>query len=262
MPIKNNIITLLTDFGETDGFVGTMKGVILGIHPAARIIDISHQIPPQDIDAGAFVLRNCYRYFPERTIHVVVIDPGVGSERRIILVETERYFFLAPDNSVLKYIFHEEKIKRVFNITNHNFFLKQISHTFHGRDIFAPVAAHLASGIAPGRFGEEITDYEKGEIDFPEIDGNKITGKIIHIDGFGNLITNISSSLLEKNRIFSISLGTQTIKNLSNSYAEVEIGKPVALIGSSGYLEIGIRNGNAQEFLQIQRNDQVIVWLN
>ncbi|NOZ60670.1 MAG: SAM-dependent chlorinase/fluorinase [Calditrichaeota bacterium] len=239
--------------------MGTMKGVILGIHPAMQIIDITHQIPPQDVEAAAFVLQNSYRFFPAGAIHLAVVDPGVGTQRRIIIAETERYFFVAPDNALLKYIFHEDHIKRVVEATNRDFFRREISRTFHGRDIFAPLSAHLALGISLDKFGNEIHDYARGEIKLPVIEDKKIRGQIIYIDHFGNLITNIPTSSLKISRFFSISVGTLTIKKLSNSYAEVEKDEPVALFGSSAYLEIGIRNGNASEKLHIQRDEEVIV---
>ena len=143
----NGIITLLTDFGERDGFIGTMKGVILSINPKATIVDISHEIPAQDIEAGAFVLNNSYRYFPPGTIHVAVVDPGVGSNRKILAVQSDDYFFIAPDNQVLKYIFHASETLTVIEVLNKEFFLNKISQTFHGRDIFAPVAAHLSTDV-------------------------------------------------------------------------------------------------------------------
>ena len=259
MPIPNKLITLLTDFGDEDGFVGTMKGVILNIHPPARIVDISHKIPPQDVDSGAFILRNSYRFFPDGTIHLAIVDPGVGSKRRILIAETERYLFIAPDNSLLKYIFHENHVLRVFEAENHNYFLNKISHTFHGRDIFAPIAAHLASDIVPEQFGRQISDYDRGRISIPIIKKHQIRGNVIHIDHFGNLITNIPSTQLKNKRILSIKIGTNTIEKLSNSYAEVAEGELIALPGSAGFLEIAIRDGNAGEVLHMQRNDEIIV---
>ena len=252
--VANGLITFTTDFGLTDGFVGTTKGVVRKINPAAQVIDISHQIPPQDIDAAAFVIRTSYRYFPAGTLHMVVVDPGVGSQRKIIAVETEQYFFLAPDNSVLKYIFHDEKIIRVINVANKQYFLQEISQTFHGRDIFSPVAAHIAAGVELKLLGDEIHDFERGKVLTPVIQPHKIIGHVIYIDRFGNLITNISNQLLKKVENIIINVGTIDIQNLSNSYADVRPGEAVALLGSSGFLEIGIRNGNAQRTLNVNRN--------
>ena len=254
----NGIITLLTDFGEIDGFVGTMKGVILSINPHAKIVDISHQIPDQDIEAGAFVLNNSYRYFPMGTVHLAVVDPGVGSERKILAVQSDDYFFIAPDNQILKYIFHSNETLTVVEVLNKQFFLTHISQTFQGRDIFAPVAAHLSTGIAIDQLGPIIEDYDHGEIDVPVVTSSSVMGKIIYADKFGNLITNIAIELINK-PISLIEIGSTIINRLSNSYIEVEIGQPLAIIGSSGYLEIAVRNGNARQQLSQDRGGSVII---
>ncbi|HEX9971645.1 MAG TPA: SAM-dependent chlorinase/fluorinase [bacterium] len=256
----NGIITLLTDFGESDGFVGAMKGVILSINPDAGIVDLSHQIYSHDIEAGSFILFNSYHFFPPGTIHVAVVDPGVGSERRILAVATDRYFFIAPDNQVLKYIFNSDETLTVVEVLNRQFFLKRISQTFHGRDVFAPVAAHLSLGLPIRKLGNVILDYDRGAVDQPVETKQKIAGKIIHIDKFGNLITNISENQLQK-PILSIIVGSYQMSHLSKSYADVEIGKPLAIIGSSGFLEIAVRNDNAQKQLSINRGDMVeLIW--
>ncbi|UCE04584.1 MAG: SAM-dependent chlorinase/fluorinase [bacterium] len=254
----NGIITLLTDFGTTDGFVGTMKGIILSINPEAKIVDISHEIAAHDIEAGAFLLNNCYRYFPKGTIHVAIVDPGVGSERKILAVESDNYFFITPDNQILKYIFHSNETLTVVEVLNKRFFLDSVSHTFHGRDIFAPVAAHLSKGVAINQFGHEITNYDAGEIDEPIITESGIIGKIIYIDKFGNLITNITEDLISK-QISLIKIGTTTINRLSDSYAEVYTGHPLAIIGSSGYMEIAVRNGNARKQLYLDRGEIITI---
>jgi len=254
----NGVITLLTDFQEIDGFVGIMKGVILIINPDAKIVDISHQIPAQDIEAGAFILNNSYRYFPPGTIHVAIVDPGVGSERRIIAVASDKYFFVAPDNQILKYIFHSIETLTVVEVLNNQYFLKAVSQTFHGRDIFAPVAAHLSMGVPINYFGREIDNYDRGKIDQPVVSDNIIFGKIIYEDKFGNLITNIAEELINT-PISSAIIGKTIINRLSNSYNEVAIGNPLALIGSSGNLEIAVRNGNAQKQLSVNRGDIVTV---
>lgn len=252
----NGIITLITDFGVTDGFVGVMKGVILSINPDARIVDISHQISSQDIEAGAFILDNSYHFFPPGTIHVAVVDPEVGSQRRILAVASDRCFFIAPDNQVLKYILNSDETLTVIEVLNRQFFLKRVSQTFHGRDIFAPVAAHLSRGVPIRNLGNVIQDYDRGSIDQPVVTEQKIVGKIIYIDKFGNLITNISEDLLSKSKI-SVTVGSSQIEHLSNSYADGEIDKPLAIIGSTGFLEIAIKNGNAQNQLSIKRGDIV-----
>lgn len=248
----NGIITLLTDFGEADGFVGTMKGVILSINPKAIIIDISHQIPPQDVDAGAFVLNCSYRYFPGGTTHVVVVDPGVGSERKILAIQSDNYFFIVPDNQVLKYIFQSSETLTVVDVLNKQFFLKNISHTFQGRDIFAPVAAHLSTGVGIEQLGHETENYDHGKIDHPIITKSSIIGKIIYNDIFGNLITNIPGEAINK-PISLIQIGSTQINHASNSYSEVDANQPLAIIGSSGYLEIATKNGNARQQLSLDR---------
>lgn len=252
----NGIITLLTDFGESDGFVGAMKGVILSINPDAKIVDISHHIVPQDVEAGAFILNNSYPFFPPGTIHVAIVDPGVGSERRILAVAANHNIFIAPDNQILKYIFYSNETLAVVEVLNKQFFLKRVSQTFHGRDIFAPVAAHLSLGLPIQNLGNIVLDYDCGAIDQPIVAGQKIFGKIIHIDKFGNLITNIAECLLKNSKI-SLAAGSHRIGKLSSAYDDVEIGCPVAVIGSSGFLEIAVRNGNAQQQLSINRGDRV-----
>ena len=255
----SGIITLLTDFGERDGFIGTMKGVILSINPKATIVDISHEIPAQDIEAGAFVLNNSYRYFPRGTIHVAVVDPGVGSNRKILAVQSDDYFFIAPDNQVLKYIFHASETLTVIEVLNKEFFLNKISQTFHGRDIFAPVAAHLSTDVGIEQLGQKkIEKYDRGIIHRPIITEATINGEIIYCDKFGNLISNIQAELIDR-PISSIQMGSIKINRLSNSYAEVDVNLPLAIIGSSGYLEIAIRNGNAKRQLLLDQGAKVTV---
>lgn len=257
----NGIITFLTDFGDADGFVGIMKGVILSINAQAKVVDISNSLPPQDIEAGALVLHNSYKYFPKGTIHVAVVDPGVGSDRRILVVQTKNYFFIAPDNQILKHIFYNNETFTVVEVLNKTYFLDEISRTFHGRDIFAPVAAHLSLGVPVSKFGPEVTDFERGEISQPVILAKKIIGKIVHIDKFGNLITNISADLVNK-KLLSISAGLTSLPGLVDSYADVGLGKPLAIIGSSGFVEISVRNGNAGEQLSLQRGETVQIEFN
>ena len=254
----NGIITLLTDFGDVDGFAGIMKGVILSINDKAKIVDISNSLPSQDIEAGSLVLDNSYRFFPKGTIHVAVVDPGVGSDRRILAVQTKDYFFIAPDNQILKHIFYNNETLTVVEVLNKTYFLDEISRTFHGRDIFAPVAAHMSLGVPLTEFGPEVADFNRGEISQPVILAKKIIGKIIHIDKFGNLITDISAKMLNK-QIFSISAGSTSLPEFVDSYAHVALGTPLAIIGSSGFVEISVRNGNACEQLSLHRGDIVQV---
>ena len=238
---RSGIITLTTDFGLKDAYVGTMKGVILSIFPQARLIDITHEIEPQNILQARFLLRNFVRYFPKGTVHLVVVDPGVGSERRAILVKSQGQFLVGPDNGVFSDFFQADA--RIFHLTQKEFFLKEISQTFHGRDIFAPVCAHLASGREPQEMGEEITDPLALPFPEPKKQGNLILGEVIYIDRFGNLITNLTKEQIPQNAVIRI-LGKE-ISGLSQSYAQHSPGSLLAIIGSSGLLEISLANDNA-----------------
>ncbi|MBM3239330.1 SAM-dependent chlorinase/fluorinase [Candidatus Poribacteria bacterium] len=256
----NNIITLTTDFGTTDIFVGVMKGVILSINPDAKIIDITHDIEPQDIYAGAFLLNSAYSYFPPGTIHVGVIDPGVGSVRRAIAVATEQYYFVAPDNGLLSYVLCKEIVKSAVNLTNPKYFLPQVSNTFHGRDIFAPVAAHISRGVSLNLLGEQITNIAQIPISIPDASETEIIGQIIYIDRFGNLITNVSHELFEsarKKRNFIIFVKDRQMRRICLAYAEVSAGELLGIFSSFGNLEIAINAGNAAEILKVKRGDAI-----
>ncbi|MDP2681964.1 MAG: SAM-dependent chlorinase/fluorinase [Deltaproteobacteria bacterium] len=258
------IITLLTDFGTEDGYAGAMKGVILSINPDAVIVDISHQISPQDIAAGAFVLSQSVPFFPKGTIHMAIVDPGVGGKRRPILIETDRYFFVGPDNGIFSIALQREKIKRKIHLTNKDYFLGNVRATFHGRDIFSPVAAYLSLGIDPSIFGKKIKMLTSLDVKKPVARYGKITGRIIHIDRFGNLITNIDEGLLKKifkNKSFEIRVGSCIIKKLVPSYVYAKQGEPVGLIGSSNLLEIAKRDGDASRELGAEKGDEVEVRL-
>lgn len=255
-----NVITLLTDFGDKDGFVGTMKGVILRINPHANIVDITHQVPRHNVEAAAFILNNSYKFFPEHTVHVAIVDPGVGGRRRAIAVQTSEYFFIAPDNHILKYIFHNEKNIKVHQIMNRNYVLKEISYTFHGRDIFAPAAAHLSLGIQIEELGPQLTDFDRGEVSVPKYTHNYIEGQIVYSDKFGNLITNIPASLIP-NRQLHLQLGEYEITALSNSYSEGLNSLPLALIGSSKFLEIAIYQQSAKHKLNLKVGDTIKIKL-
>ena len=249
--MKNHtIIALLTDFGTKDYFVGAMKGAILSVNPNAKIVDITHEILPQDIRGASFTLRACYRNFPLETIFVAVVDPEVGSERRAILVETERCFFVAPDNGLLSFVFDESEKFRVFELTNREFFAEKVSATFHGRDVFAPVAAHLSRGVSPNEFGAEITDFKRFE-------ENKTQAEIIHIDRFGNLITNLKREDLPEN--FAIKIGEKHIEKLQNFYAEAENNEVFMITGSAGFLEIVAFQDSAQEILKAKIGQMIEV---
>lgn len=253
-------IALLTDFGTKDYFVGAMKGVILSINENAHIIDITHEIPNQDISAAGFNLNACYKNFPKKTIFVAVVDPGVGSERRAILVGTKDYYFIAPDNGLLSFAFQSEKEVKVYELTNEEFFHKPISRTFHGRDIFSPVAAHLSKGIKPMEFGREIKDYKNFKIKRPKKNENgEIQAEIIHIDHFGNIILNISKSDLPKT--FTVKLGNHQISNLRKYFADGVNSKNEAfmIFGSAELLEIVINQQSAANILSAKVGDKVII---
>ena len=245
------LITLITDFGLGDHFAGTMKGVILAIAPRARIVDITHQITPFEVPEAAFVLSQAYRFFPPGTIHVVVVDPGVGTSRRPILVQAARQYFIAPDNGVLSMIYSREK-HRVRAITSQKLFLSPVSRTFHGRDIFAPSAAHLARGMPPARFGKPITDYLQSAFEKPVRTGKRHwTGTILKIDRFGNVITNLSFDEFRavEERVFELTIGPRRVTSYARSYAELNLGELFVICGSSGYLEVAANQDSAARII-------------
>jgi S-adenosyl-L-methionine hydrolase (adenosine-forming) len=268
----NAVIALLTDFGTRDYFVGAMQGAILSINPRAQTVAITHEIAPQDVRAAAFTLRACFRDFPKQTIFVAVVDPGVGSERRAILVETKDYFFVAPDNGLLSFVFDEaedeinlnapasETRPRVFELTEEKFFAENVSRTFHGRDIFAPVAAHLSIGVAaPNLFGREINDFVRFETSRPQrISEDEIAGEIIHIDRFGNLVTNFKIEHLPAR--FILRVNESIIGRHQKFYAEAETSREVfSIAGSAGFLEIAAFQDSAQRILGARVGQQVLL---
>ncbi len=271
-----NVITLTTDFGTDDAYVATMKGVILSINPGVAIVDICHSIQPQNIGQAAFVLSTAYHYFPEGTIHIVVVDPGVGTERRAVLLVTPSAFFIAPDNGVLSYIIEEASIEmegqppsigegqrelghglQAFDLTNPHFWHHPVSATFHGRDIFAPVAAHLSSGTPAQDFGEPTDTLFTFPLPRPQIkEDGVLAGYVIHIDHFGNLITTFKMEDLPKGRIF-IEVAGHIIEDISQSYAEAS--ELLAIIGSSGNLELSLKNGSAARLLRAKIGNEVSI---
>lgn len=245
------LITLTTDFGLTDHFTGAMKGVICGLAPKARIVDITHQIQPYEVGEAAFVIAEAYPTFPLKTIHVVVVDPGVGSARRPILAEMAGQYFIAPDNGVLSMIFDREKGK-VRHITAERYFRQPVSRTFHGRDIFAPVAAHLAAGVLPARFGKAIDDYLRLAIGKATRTGKRTwTGAVLKLDHFGNLITNlhIDEFLDVRTRPFELGVGLEKITHLALTFSEGNAGDVFAVVGSSGYIEVAVNQASAAKKL-------------
>ena len=257
------LITLTTDFGYRDPFVGIIKGVIAGINANARVIDLSHDIPPQDIMAGALVLRHSVRYFPRGTIHVAVIDPGVGGARRPLLIECDDNYFVGPDNGVLSLSLEGQQPQRITHLSNSTYHLQPVSATFHGRDIFAPVAAYLSLGISAPAFGETVENFVQLKIPPIERLAHRIIGEILYIDGFGNLFTNISehdlTGLTADKPV--ISLRDATIRGLASNYAAAVEGELVALVNSWGLLEIALYKGSARQRIAAQIGDKVEIVL-
>lgn len=249
-------ITFTTDFGFNDWFVGTMKGVILRTAPNASIVDLTHGIAPGDIRAGAFALAAAYHYFPAGTIHVAVVDPGVGSERAGAVIETENYFFVEPDNGVFSFALRGERLRSIHRLENPKFQLTEVSRTFHGRDVFAPAAAHLSRGVPAGQFGPRVHDLV--QLDWPEPAATRsgLRGEVVHLDHFGNAITNLPASRVLASGATKVTVGGKTVP-LRECYADVPRGKPVAVIGSSGLLEIAINGGNAAKALKLKCGSKV-----
>ncbi len=255
-------ITFTTDFGTNDLYVGVMKGVILNINPRAQIIDITHVIPPQDIYSAAFLIDSAYRYFPSGTIHVIVVDPGVGSQRRAIACQTETAFFICPDNGILTHVLQNESYVHVVTLENATYFLPRVSNTFHGRDIFTPAAAHLSCGVPIDDLGSPVAYPVRLPIPTPQVTDDTIIGHVIWIDYFGNLVTDISYEILESmegRNSFVIQAGTAEISHLNRSYAESAIGEALAIIGSFNRLEISINQGNAAQALGLKRGDSITI---
>ncbi len=263
------IITLTTDYGARDPFTASVKGVILRINPQAQIVDISNEITPQDIWEAAYVLKSAYSHFPKGTVHLAVVDPGVGSGRRPIVVVTESYYFVGPDNGIFSLIYRDAERLRVHHITSTHYFLPNPGPTFHGRDVFAPVAGWLAKGIPSGNFGEEITDFSKLNVPAPKVTPNGIEGHVVHIDRFGNVITDILyqdiQPLLGEGadlETASVMSAGREIKGLKKYYAEAAPGVPGAIINSSGALEIFMYKQNARTALSIKRGEVVRLIIN
>ncbi len=262
----SSIITLTTDYGLRDSFAASVKGVILTTNPQARIVDITHEIAPQDIWECAFTLKAAYTYFPKGTVHVAVVDPGVGSGRRPIIVVTESFYFVGPDNGIFSLIYAEAERIRVHHITAGHYYLPNPGPTFHGRDIFAPVAAWITKGIPSGNFGDEITDFVKLNVPVPKKLPDGIEGHVIHIDRFGNIITNITYADLRDLApdgaapgMVTLFLQDRQIAGLRTFYAQAQPGEPGIIINSSGHLEIFLYKQNARTALNVKRGDRVRV---
>lgn len=264
----SKIITLTTDFGLTDEFVGVMKGVILTRAPAVRIVDLSHDLEHHNIRQAALLIKSAYRFFPAGTIHMVVVDPGVGSSRKLILLQAENHFFLAPDNGVLSLFFDSENFQAAYEIKCEQYYLSPVSATFHGRDILAPVAAELAAGVDPEVVGPLINSHtlKRLEISRLQIDRElgTITGEIFRIDHFGNLLTNITESSLDdlyKEQKFTVKIKVQNtiINGIETAYKHKNPGEVLAIVNSQGYLEIAVNQGNAAKILNTDPGEMVTV---
>ncbi|NOT21818.1 MAG: SAM-dependent chlorinase/fluorinase [Nitrospiraceae bacterium] len=265
MPQPLGLITLLTDFGDQDSFVASMKGAILTINPHASIVDISHHVPAHSVEAAAYLLNSCYRYFPEGTVHVAVVDPGVGSARRPLLVKTERCFFVGPDNGIFSSIYNLEDEVDIRVIEGVKYRLESVGHTFDGRDLFAPSAAWLTKGEPLSSFGRIIDDPIALPILEPSRQGNRLVGLIEHVDRFGNLISNLTLQHLEevhsimKHRQLSVRIGEQIIEGLVVNYSEGMADQPSALINSDGRLEIFVKEAPAADLLKVGKGARIEV---
>ncbi len=263
MPQALPIITLLTDFGDRDWFVASMKGVILSIQPQATIVDLSHQIPAHAVEDGAYVLQAACRYFPPGTIHVAVVDPGVGGARRALAAKSSRFFFLAPDNGLLSRILEEERDVEVREITNRQYQLEPQGRTFDGRDVFAPVAAWLAKSRPFVSCGPVLSDWTRLPVPVPRWEQQALIGEVTYVDRFGNVITNLRAQQVEEVRQVTkrqdpaIQIGRYVITGLVGSYSQGESNRPAALINSNGDLEIFLKGGNAAVLLSAGRHEPV-----
>ena len=267
------IVTLLTDFGLASTSVAAMKGVILGVNPEANLVDLTHGVPPRDILQGAFLLSTGWPYFPSGTIHLAVVDPGVGTERKALLLQAHGHFFLAPDNGLLSFVLPQEEVAsppfqpyrsrppqgfEAYALTNPRYWQHPVSTTFHGRDIFAPVAAHLSLGVAPGEMGEPADALTWLAIPVPYWQGDRLLGHVLHIDWFGNLVTSVPEEALPASHEgLEVELRGTKVRGLASTYAAG--GGLAALIGSHGYLEVALTNGDAARSLGVKVGDEVVV---
>ncbi len=256
------IVAILSDFGTRDHYAATMKAVVLGVCPDATLVDIGHDIPPHDVLAGAMELAACYRYFPPGTVFLVVVDPGVGSSRRGLAAETTEYRFVAPDNGVLTGVFRETPPKRVVELTDRKYARATVSRTFEGRDRFAPAAGWLAKGVGLTSFGRTIADFQLLAIPEPTITESEVSGEVLRVDRFGNLITNIDRRTfdhLAHDRAIAVSVSGREVSRIVATYAEASPGELCALFGSTNHLEIAVNAGDAAETLRTGRGAIVTI---
>lgn len=254
------MITLTSDFGLKDSYVAQMKGVIYTINPTATLIDITHDVEKFNIRMGAFMLFSAASYFPKGTVHVSVVDPGVGTERRAILVQTKQGFFIGPDNGVLVLAAQSQNIEHIYYLTNDEFMLPQVSSTFHGRDVFASVAAHLDKGVKPSEFGPEINDAVIPDFTSVKRRRGSFIGEVLHIDNFGNVITNINQKEISHAKTVNVKLRNLSLKlTFGKTYAQAKLQNPIMLIGSHGFLEIALNQDSAAEKLHAKAGDKIEV---
>lgn len=259
-----SVITLTSDFGLRDPYVAEMKAVILSINPKATVVDITHEIEKFNVRMGAYVLASASAYFPRGTIHVAVVDPGVGTKRRPVLVQMNGSYYVGPDNGLLALAAKNRSVERIYEISNRKLMLPRISSTFHGRDVFAPAAAHLANGMLPANFGPEIRDIVMPEFARIVERKNMLVGEVLHVDNFGNIITNFGES--ELNQISTKTAIKLRLKNvrlklkLCKAYADVNANEPLAIVGSHDFLEISINQGNAAEAFKIHDGDKIMLY--
>jgi S-adenosyl-L-methionine hydrolase (adenosine-forming) len=250
------VVALLTDFGTRDHYAGTLKGVVLSVCPDATLVDIGHDLPAHDVAAGAFELAACYRYFPIGTIFLVVVDPGVGSARRGIAADIGDYRFVAPDNGVLSAVFREAPPKKVIELTERKYARPTVSRTFEGRDRFAPAAGFLAKGVALVSLGKSVKDYQTIDLPRPSLSGRELSGEVVRVDRFGNLITNIDRRTFEQfagSSAIAVLVGGREIPRVVGTYAEAPAGEMCALFGSTDHLEVAINAGDAAATLKLAR---------
>lgn len=261
--MANAIITLTTDYGTDDHLVGTLKGVILKINPDVTIVDITHRVAPFDLLDGALAIGAAYSYFPPKTIHVVIVDPGVGTERRPLLVSGQSQYFIAPDNGVLSVVYEKEQNFVVRHANAEHYYLQPLSKTFHGRDIFAPVAAWLSKGWQSASMGDEIQDFKRFALPKPKAADGVVKGVVLRVDAFGNLITNFQPSDFpaagENGGPIQLKVGAQDVTRLVGTFANGNAGEPIAYVGSTGYVEIGINKANASRTLNVGRGAPVVL---
>jgi S-adenosylmethionine hydrolase len=259
--LPNAIITLTTDYGTNDHLVGTLKGVILKINPEVTIVDITHHVTPHDLLDGALAIGSAFAYFPPRTIHIVVVDPGVGTERRPVLATADNQYFVAPDNGVLSLVYERDPNVVVRHANAEHYYHQPVSKTFHGRDVFAPVAAWLSKGWQTAAMGEEIQDYKRFALPRPKATDGVLKGIVMRVDSFGNLVTNFRQEDLSEDArqagIVDFQIGNHPVSRLVETFALGNSGEVVAYLGSSGYVEIAVNKGNASRTLGLGRGAAV-----